>query len=198
MTIIKSQANIKQIWEGFHWLFFVDVQGLIICLRRFENQLMAGNLKEAKVELETATKLMLASSAAMKLAGTFSRKEYEQQIRPTMMPPQVRSDNFSGLMSWDHALLIKIWKRLAPVFQTLPVELHNQHDQFVDAYLTLSNAHTAVCDHFGGSEKGSLRCSKSSAVSRLKDFEKGRLKMLDPKHRASNGCPIKHIKKLLT
>lgn len=191
MTITKTQGNLQQIWEGFHWLFFVDVQGLIICLCRFENQLIAGNLDQAEVELGTATKLMLASGAAMELAGTFSREEYEQQIRPTMMPPQVRSDNFSGLMSWDHALLIKIWKRLSPVFQTLPVELHNQHDRFVAAYLTLSKAHTAVCDRFGGSEKGSLRCNKSSAVSRLEDFEKVRLKMLDPNHRVSGDWPIK-------
>ncbi|MEM7759321.1 MAG: siderophore biosynthesis protein [Cyanobacteria bacterium P01_A01_bin.40] len=183
MTTTKTQVNLQQLWEGFHWLFFVDVQGLIICLLRFESQLAADNLGKAKVELETAAKLMLASGAAMELAGSFSRKEYEQQIRPMMMQPQVRSENFSGLMSWDHALLIKIWKRLAPVFQALPAELHTQHEQFVAAYLTLSNAHTAVCAQFGGNEKGSLRCNKTSAVSKLENFANHRLKLLDPNHR---------------
>lgn len=178
MNSSKPQANLHQIWEGFHWLFFVNVQGLIVCLQRFENQLVAGNLNGSKIELETATKLLLASGAAMELAGSFSRNEYEEYIRPTMMPPQVQSDNFSGLMSWDHALLIKIWKRLSPVFKTLPNELHSQHKQFIEAYLTLAHAHTAVCDHFGGDENGSLRCSKSSAVKRLKDFEKSRLKII--------------------
>ncbi|MEM8722523.1 MAG: siderophore biosynthesis protein [Cyanobacteria bacterium P01_G01_bin.39] len=186
MTTTKTQVNLQQLWEGFHWLFFVDVQGLIICLLRFESQLQAGNLSKAEVELETATKLMLASGAAMELAGSFSRKEYEQKIRPMMMPPQVRSENFSGLMSWDHALLIKIWKRLAPVFQTLPIELDAQYQDFVASYITLSQAHTAVCTHFGGNEKGSLRCNKSSAVSRLKTFEQCRLKMLDPNRRLSD------------
>ena len=180
MTTVKTQVNIHQIWEGFHWLFFVDVQGLIICLQRFEIELASGNLPQAEVELETATKLMLASGASMELAGSFSRKEYENQIRPTMMPPQVQSENFSGLMSWDHALLIQIWKRLSPIFKTLPAELNSQYQQFVDAYIILSGAHTAVCTRFGGNEKGSLRCNKSSAVSRLENFEKCRLKLLDP------------------
>lgn len=190
MTATKTQVNLQQLWEGFHWLFFVDVQGLIICLLRFESQLVAGNLKKAEIELETATKLMLASGAAMELAGSFSRQEYEKQIRPTMMQPQVRSDNFSGLMSWDHALLIKIWKRLSPIFQTLPVELDAQHQKFVAAYVTLSNAHTAVCAQFGGNEKGSLRCNKSSAVSKLENFADNRLKLLDPDHRATDDCPF--------
>ncbi|MEM7591929.1 MAG: siderophore biosynthesis protein [Cyanobacteria bacterium P01_A01_bin.83] len=191
ITNITSEKlqKILQIWQGFHWLFFVDVQGLIICLLRFESQLKAGNLGKAEVELETATKLMLASGAAMELAGSFSREEYENQIRPNMEPPNVRSENFSGLMSWDHALLIKIWKRLSPAFQQLPVELHAQHEQFVAAYRTLSHSHTAVCAQFGGKEKGSLRCNKSSAASRLETFEQCRLKMLDPNHRLGDaGC----------
>lgn len=186
MTTTKNQVNLQQLWSGFHWLFFVDVQGLIICLLRFESYLEAGNFKQAEVELETATKLMLASGAAMRLAGSFSREEYERQIRPTMMPPQVRSDNFSGLMSWDHALLIKIWKRLAPVFQTLPVELHAQHQKFVAAYVTLSDSHTAVCAQFGGNEKGSLRCNRTSAVSKLENFADNRLKLIDSEHRCND------------
>ena len=186
MTKIKTKENLQQIWSGFHWLFFVDVQALIICLRRFESQLEARNLKAAKVELRTATKLMLASGAAMELAGSFSRKEYEQQIRPDMQPPNVEAENFSGLMSWDHALLIKICKQLAPAFQQLPAELHAQHEHFVNAYITLSNSHTAVCARFGGNEKGSLRCNKTSAVSRLENFGQCRLKMLDPERRITD------------
>ncbi|MEH2290122.1 siderophore biosynthesis protein [Nostoc sp.] len=187
MTTTETQAKLKQLWEGFHWLFFVDVQGLIICLRRFEMELAASNFHQAEVELRTATKLMLASGAAMELAGScFSKEEYENQILPTMKPPQVQSENFSGLMSWDHALLIKILKRLSPVFQDLPVELHIQHSQFVNAYVTLSNAHTAVCTRFGGDEKGSLRCNKSTAVSKLKIFAQNRLKLINSNRKITN------------
>ena len=31
--------NTEEIWKGFHWSFFVNVQALIICLRRFESSL---------------------------------------------------------------------------------------------------------------------------------------------------------------
>lgn len=189
MTKVMTKGEILKIWEGFHWLFFVYVQGLIICLRRFEIDIAAGNFRQAGVELETATDLMYASGAAMELAGSFSRQEYEHLIRPDMMPPNVRSDNFSGLMSWDHALLIKIWKRLSPVFETLPVALHPQHKRFVAAYVSLSSAHTAVCKKFGGDETGSLRCNKTPAVSRLENFADNRLKLLDPNHRVMGGCP---------
>ncbi|NEO98533.1 MAG: siderophore biosynthesis protein [Symploca sp. SIO2E9] len=177
-----SKDEILQIWEGFHWVFFVYIQGLMICLRRFENDIAGGNFLQAQIELETATDLIYASGAAMELAGSFNRQEYEHLIRPAMMPPNVRSENFSGLMSWDHASLIKMWKRLSPVFETLPAALHPQHARFVAAYVSLSNSHTAVCKKFGGDQKGSLRCNKSSAVSRLEKFGENRLKLIDPKH----------------
>lgn len=78
--------------------------------------LALGDTSAAEVELTTATDLMLASGAAMELAGSFTKPEYQQEVRPSMTPPQVQSDNFSGLMSWEHAVLVQIWKRLSPVF----------------------------------------------------------------------------------
>lgn len=190
MTKMMTKDEILPIWEGFHWIFFVYIQGLIICLSRFEINIAAGNFRQAQVELETATNLMLASGSAMELAGSFGRQEYENLIRPDMMPPKVRSDNFSGLMSWDHALLIKIWKRLSPIFETLPAVLHPQHNRFVAAYITLSTAHTAVCKKFGGDETGSLRCNRTSAVSKLENFADHRLKLLNPNDQVTGDCPF--------
>lgn len=186
--VIKAQ----HIWKGFHWLFLVDIQGLIICLRRFELDLTMGNFSQAKVELKTATELMLASGAAMELAGSFSRQEYEEQVRPSMEPPHVQSPDFSGLMSWDHAFLIEIWKRLRPVFETLPATLRPQHEQFVAAYLSLLQSHKAVCQKFGGDEMGSLRCDKSTAVDTLDKFAYHRLQLLNPNHQDVNRCPFHH------
>ena len=186
MTTVKSQVNLYQIWEGFHWLFIVHIQGLIICLQRFEIELNAGNLPQAEVELGTAAELMLASGAAMELAGSFSREEYENQILPTMKAPVVASENFSGLMSWDHAFLTKLWKKLRPLFKALPPELDTVYNKFVNAYMTLSGAHKAVCTRFGGDEKGSLRCDKVTAVNKLENFEKGRLNMLNPNNKVTH------------
>jgi len=187
MTNVSSQ----QIWKKCHWLFFMNVQGLVICLRRFELSLAANNLPQAQIELETATSLMLASGAAMELAGSFSRQEYEHLVRPTMSPPYVESHDFSGLMSWEHASLVEIWKRLRPVFETLPAALTVQHDRFVAAYFSLSHAHKAVCQKFGGGEMGSLRCDRSTATGTLDKFTQNRWQLLDPNRRAATGCPFR-------
>ena len=182
----------QHIWKGFHWSFFVNIQGLIICLRRFEASLALGNLAMAQIELETATDMMLASGAAMQLAGSMSPREYESQIRPTMTPPHVQSDNFSGLMSWEHAILMQIWKRLGPAFKTLPDKLQSQHERFVAAYFELLGDHKAVCQKFGGDEAGSLRFENGKAVDTLDKFGQIRLSHLDPNRRAINRCPFHH------
>ena len=184
------QTAPQAIWQGFHWSFFINVQGLIISLRRFEAQLALGNLHQAKQELTTATDLMLASGASMELAGSFSRDAYEQDVRQSMTPPQVRADNFSGLMSWEHATLMQIWKRLRPAFETLPDALKPQHGKFVQAYFELAKSHRAVCEKFGGDEGGSLRFDQSCAVATLDKFKDSRLGLIAPKPQPQQGCPL--------
>ena len=190
-----TQENSYQIWKGFHWSFFVNIQGLIICLSRFENALTSGNLSQAQIELKTATDLMLASGAAMSLAGSFSRDEYEEYIRPTMAPPHVQSADFSGLMSWDHAWLMQIWKRLRPYFKQLPAPLEPEHERFVQAYFELATAHKAVCEKFGGEETGSLRFDRGNALKTLDKFALTRSQQLDPARR-TQGCPFHQNKSI--
>ena len=179
MTTVPPQ----QIWRGFHWSFFIDIQGLLICLQRFESQLAQGHLAQAQTELETAESLMLASGAAMELCGSFSPDDYEYQVRPSMTPPHVQSNDFSGLMSWEHAALMQVWKRMRQLFQNLPVELHPQHERFVKAYLSLAESHRAVCEKFGGDEGGSLRFERNTAVETLDKFRQNRQGWIDPAHR---------------
>jgi hypothetical protein len=186
MTSLSSQ----EIWQGFHWSFFINVQGLIISLRRFEAQIALGNFDKAQVELATATDLMLASGASMELASSFSRDDYQHEVRPSMNPPYVRSPNFSGLMSWEHATLMQIWKRLRPVFETLPESLKPQHEKFVQAYFSLANAHRSVCEKFGGDEGGSIRFDQGCAVDTLDKFSHSRWDLIDPAHNVTKGCPF--------
>ena len=186
MTVTQGQT----LWQGFHWAFFINVQGLIICLRRFEAQLALDQLDQAQTELKTATELLLASGASMELAGSFNRHEYEHSVRQSMTPPQVQADNFSGLMSWEHAALMQIWKRLRPIFEQLPAALHPQHQEFVNAYLSLATAHRAVCEKFGGNEGGSLRFEGGCAVETLDRFSASRRALIDPHHPAPSGCPV--------
>ena len=177
---MHSKIQPQQIWKGFHWSFFIDIQGLIVCLRRFEIKLAAKDFQQAKIELETATKLMLASGAAMQLAGSINPQIYADKVRPSMMPPEVKSPDFSGLMSWEHSVLIKLWKQLRPHFANLPIELQPQHQEFVDAYLHLARSHRSVCKKFGGDEAGSLRFDRSSAVDVLDAFTRSRYQFLNP------------------
>ncbi|MEB3357170.1 MAG: hypothetical protein VKK04_10615 [Synechococcales bacterium] len=183
MTASPAQT----IWRSFHWAFFINVQGLIIGLRRFEAQLALGHLDQAQTELKSATELLLASSAAMELAGSFNRQDYEETVRPSMTPPQVQATNFSGLMSWEHATLMQVWKRLRPTFENLPPSLQIQHQEFVSAYLSLAKAHRAVCEKFGGEEGGSLRFEGGCAVKTLDKFGEHRLSLIDPAHKVTGG-----------
>ena len=185
----KTRPTAQQLWKKCHWLFFINIQGLIICLRRFEQSIAANNLLEAQVELDTATSLMLASGAVMELASSFSRQEYEDTIRPSMLPPNVKIPDFSGMMSWEHAFLVEIWKRLAPTFKAIPTALAGHHDRFVASYFSLFHAHKAICSKFGGTERGSLRCEQP-AVPILEKIARSRQRLIDPNGRAATDCPF--------
>lgn len=183
------------LWQRLHWAFFVNTQGLFIALSRFEQALNDGELDTARTELLSASVIMRASGASMKLAGSFQEKEYEQTVRPTMMQPSVSVDNFSGLLSWDHASLIQLWRRLGKQFADLPEPLHDAHDKFVAAYSALATSHSAVCAKFGGETNGSIRFDGKPAVDVLKKFDRSRRGLIDPSGRTAErtvrGCPMK-------
>jgi len=185
---MNSSISAVEIWKSFHWSFFVNTQGLIICLGRFEQALDKGDLREANVELATAASLLEASSAAMELAGSFSRQDYENVVRPSMLPPEVSDDNFSGLMSWDHSTLIQRWKKLRPKFKNLPLELAETHRNFVSAYQQLAISHRAVCQRFGGDEGGSIRNDSEIATEVLDRLESNRRSLIKPS--SSGACPM--------
>lgn len=172
-------------WVYGHWGFFLLIQSLIICLQRFRMALADGDIAAAKTELSASTNILLASGAAMQIAGGFPKAAYELEVRNLMMPPNVQSQNFSGLMSEDHAYLMKLWKELKPVFNKLPPELESEHRYFVLAYQELATGHRAVCDKFGGGENKSLR-SQYTALDELDKFRAARLKSIDPHHWLGN------------
>lgn len=185
-----TDVETLEIWKKSHWMFSVYIQCLIICLRRFEMELKAENISKAGIELETAAELMLASATAMELAGSFSRQGYEDEVRPRMMPPNVKSEDFSGIMHWDHAHLITVLKHLQPLYKTLPAALQTQHDKFISAYKVVCASHKAVCQKFGGSETGSLRSPQYTAVGMLDKFERNRLRIIDPNGQFTGSCPF--------
>lgn len=175
--------NIKplEIWKKSHWMFSLYIQGLIICFSRLETHIKAGDINGAGIELETAAQLMLSSAAAMQMAGSFGKQTYNESIRKMMMPPHVKSENFSGLMHWDHAYLMTILKKLRPMYSNLPDSLQPQYDRFISAYKVICTSHKAICEQFGGAESGSLRSSSYTAIDMLDKFEQQRLRLIDPR-----------------
>jgi hypothetical protein len=189
-----TNVQAMEIWKKSHWAFSVYIQCLIICLRRFEMEIKLGNIDEAGIELETAADLMLASAAAMELAGSFNRQMFEDKIRPMMMPPNVQSEDFSGLMHWDHTYLMTVLKKIQPLYKALPASLQPQHNKFISAYKVVCASHKSVCQKFGGDEVGSLRAPQHTAVDMLDKFQQNRLRLIDPNGQLAGGCPF-HVSK---
>ena len=189
-TSVPASAPVpREIWQTFHWAFFINVQALVICLHRFSEFMNSETYESAEVELESATQLLTASGAAMQLAGSFQRHQYEKEVRISMMPPNVESNNFSGIMSWEHATLMVIWRKLRPAFNNLPECLGGAHEGFVRAYYDMAIGHTKVCEKFGGLEDGSIRFDERSGVETLKRFIRNRIGLIDPKQQIK-GCPF--------
>jgi len=169
------------LWQGFHWTFFIDVQGLVLSLLRFEHALAAGRMQDAALELETAARLLRASGNAMELAADFAPPTYHDEVRPAMMPPHVASDRFSGLMAWDHARLVRLWQQLRPRFAALPEALRPAHTQFVQAYRGMMDAHRGVCARFAGEAGASLRSrGDDAAVQTLERIGRLRQELIAP------------------
>ena len=181
------------LWKRFHWAFFVNTQGLYMALSRFEQFVEKGDLEGAREELVSAAILMRASGASMQLAGSFSAEDYVDEVRPSMMPPQMETLGFSGLMSWDHSSLIELWKRLGPIFSAIPETIEAEYRDFLAAYACLADSHSAVCSRFGGESQGSIRHESTQAVESLGRFKKAREAILDPNESAKmqhTGCPV--------
>lgn len=186
----QTTLTAREKWQGFHWTFFIDVQGMILSLLCFERAWKKRDYSRAETELRCTASLLKASGAAMRLAGSFSADEYEDDVRVSMTPPLLDMDNFSGLMSWEHARLVRLWQKLAPTFGSIEQhhkqELGSAHRTFVDAYIDMIGSHRAVCSRFVG-DKESLR-SCNPAVSVLEKLLTNRLRLIDPNGTAT--CPF--------
>lgn len=177
------------IWRSFHWSFFINVQALIISLERLNYFLELQDVESAEKELLASAELLEASAAAMNLASSFSHASYIENVRDTMMPPAVESDNFSGLMSWEHSTLMVSWRKMRSHFNNLPPSLDYAHEKFVLAYRVMAENHTKVCAKFGGDVDGSIRFGERSGVESLKRFARNRSALIDPKQKVK-GCPF--------
>jgi hypothetical protein len=164
-------------WRLGHHVFLVVIQNLIIACNCFEDAIMSDQQEEAQAALGLATTLMQGAQAALRFTGDFAPEEYEEIVRPSMMPPQ-SPPGLSGLLSIDHQHLVKTLVRLKPMFLNLTPPLQAQHALFVQALDETYEAHKFVCARFIGEEQPSLRMrpdSEKSALSVLDQFKQTRL-----------------------
>jgi hypothetical protein len=120
-TTHPGQAAPLVRWRRGHHPFFVFIQGLIITHRVVELALEQRDLNAAADGLWQSADLFYASAATMRLAGDMTRMAYDE-VRATMTPPLV-PEEFSGLLSADHGVLIRAIRKLKPTLENPPREL---------------------------------------------------------------------------
>jgi hypothetical protein len=174
----KYSYDSLSIWKKYHWIFFVFIQGNILALLHLKKEMRKENIVQAGTILKSMSKLMLASGASMLFAGASQPHEYENEIRPTMMPPHVNSPDFSGIMSYDHAYLINLWNKEKSLFKLIPPILQPVYEEFLEAHKFLALAHKFVCHKYGGNQTGSLRESKVNALEILEKINDSRRKLI--------------------
>jgi len=169
-------------WVIGHQIFAALTQGLVMALQAFEAAMVAGDDVSVDSALALAADLLLASAASFRFACDFPPAAYEDEIRPSMMPPHV-GEGFSGLLSDDHRALVQVMTRLRPLMAEAAARFAAAHQRLTAAFQRVYADHKYICARFGGAEAPSLRgrtCSHLSGVQQLESYERARSRLLRP------------------
>ena len=167
-------------WIRGHQVFLVIIQGLIreyLCLFR---ALGDGHPDGVREGFDRMAALLKGSAAALRFTADFSAVDYNEVVRPSMMPP-VAPAGMSGVLSSDHAQLIKLISTLKGKLAALDPDCVSAYCGFRDALSDTYDAHLFVCERFTGREKPSLLTvltAETAAVEALDRFKRNRLGLL--------------------
>jgi hypothetical protein len=167
-------------WILGHHVFIAIVQGLILALHALKGALAEKSAQETAAAFELSIILLEGSALAFRFTSDFCAAQYENVVRPTMMPPRA-PQGLSGLLSADHRYLIKTLVEMKPSFESLDPALRPYYSRFRSAFQSAYEAHKFVCARFRGDEKPSLlmkSSSKTSAVEELDHYMHKRMQML--------------------
>ena len=169
-------------WIRGHHVFLVLIQGLIVAINCFVTAQAEDSPEDAFSALELATLLMDGSSASLHYAGDFPTSDYDETVRPSMMPPNV-PPGMSGILAVDHRYLLKLLQSQRNLFQTIEPGLRQKYEEFVTAFGFTYDAHKLVCAHFRGDERPSLLNGNAaeSGVELLDELKIVRLRSLGQK-----------------
>jgi hypothetical protein len=186
-------VNPKRRWVRGHLVFAALTQGLILAFQSLGVALRGGNGKEVARWADLAISLLKASAGAFILTGDFPPEEYENTIRPSMMPPAAPVC-LSGLMSADHRCLAQIMRDMRPALKSLAEQEPTRHHQMVAAVNLVYDSHVHVCERFVGAKPSLLTEGRTqrSGPSLIEQFRTLRLKPFEhtPRNlRLSNNRP---------
>lgn len=142
-------------WIRGHHIFLVLIQSVITTVNCFISAYSARNLELSAMTLDTATRLFDGCSASLHFAGDFSAREYENTVRPSMMPPNV-PPGMSGVLARDHEHLMHLLRGQRELSANLDPRLREHYQQFLSAFGNTYEAHKLVCSRFVGHGRPSL------------------------------------------
>ncbi|MEU9035657.1 hypothetical protein AB0D45_12280 [Streptomyces sp. NPDC048352] len=178
-------------WVRGHHVFMVLAQGCALATACMRDSAARGDLPGAEASAAAAEALMRGCQGALLYAGDANREQYNQQIRPTLMPP-VAPPKMSGLHWRDHEVLIKELARSREAWEWLAARGSVRPAAFRAALGEAYDSHIGVCDHFVGDQSPSLLAaqgSSRSAVGVIGQFRKIRLSSLPEQPATPEGDP---------
>ncbi|WP_173874248.1 hypothetical protein SALCHL_006340 [Streptomyces albus subsp. chlorinus] len=167
-------------WVRGHHVFMVFAQGCALAVSGMTAAVEDGDRETAAVAAAVATRMMRASRAALRFAGDATETQYQDEIRPTLMPP-VAPPQMSGLRWRDHEALVRALTASGPAWASLAEDRPDLLAAFRSALDDTYDAHKGVCGHFVGSESPSLLATARShrpAVGVIEQFHRIRAGLL--------------------
>lgn len=170
-------------WVRGHHVFMVFAQGCALGVRILIDAAARDDGATGTIAASVAARLMRACRAALCFAGDSSQDQYQEQIRPTLMPP-IAPPQMSGLRWRDHEFLVRALTESTDAWSWLAESRPDLLYDFRAALDATYSAHKGVCAHFVGTESPSLLAtsrSQRSAVGVLDQFHRIRRQTLpDP------------------
>nr|B0CN28.1 RecName: Full=3-methyl-L-tyrosine peroxygenase [Streptomyces lavendulae]6VDP_A Chain A, 3-methyl-L-tyrosine peroxygenase [Streptomyces lavendulae]6VDQ_A Chain A, 3-methyl-L-tyrosine peroxygenase [Streptomyces lavendulae]6VDZ_A Chain A, 3-methyl-L-tyrosine peroxygenase [Streptomyces lavendulae]6VE0_A Chain A, 3-methyl-L-tyrosine peroxygenase [Streptomyces lavendulae]ABI22134.1 hypothetical protein [Streptomyces lavendulae] len=178
-------------WVRGHHVFMVLAQGCALATACLRDSAARGDLPGAEASAAAAEALMRGCQGALLYAGDANREQYNEQIRPTLMPP-VAPPKMSGLHWRDHEVLIKELAGSRDAWEWLSAQGSERPATFRAALAETYDSHIGVCGHFVGDQSPSLLAAQGStrsAVGVIGQFRKIRLSALPEQPATQQGEP---------
>lgn len=138
-------------WKLGHHAFHVLLVAMNTRLEQAITALDAEDWRTAVRALDDLSRLYDGATATMRYAADFRREEYEDVVRPSMMPP-FASPGFSGVFNRDHELMLAGVRLLRSYMKErrsrVPDQVSVAWDRLWDAQRTNRHHHMFVCRSF--------------------------------------------------